>query len=192
MKNFTQLWQGGNVAPLLAAIEEHPDLWKEDTYLRDYPQGPFGDTETIMIRFPEKAVFDLEHSVDLYKAGKLEGFDQHECIWYPASKLLPMAVEMACSLMYAVKGERLGRVMINKLKPGGRIFPHPDTPEHCAYYNRFHFVVQSNEDVYFRCGNEVMNWQQGDVFGFNNALEHEVINNGTTDRIHMVVDLHFT
>jgi hypothetical protein len=43
MRNFQCLEKGVDVLPLLLAIKRRPDLWKEDTYLRDYPQGPFAD-----------------------------------------------------------------------------------------------------------------------------------------------------
>ena len=48
MKNFLQIASNAAVLPLMLAIhrmEKSNKIWKEDTYLRDYPQGPFGDTE---------------------------------------------------------------------------------------------------------------------------------------------------
>ena len=54
MKNFQQITAGIDIMPLLLAIKRRPDLWKADTYLRDYPQGPFAQIESIMLRFPER------------------------------------------------------------------------------------------------------------------------------------------
>lgn len=187
MRNFYRLATGANVAPLMLAIARRPDLWKADTYLRDYPQGPFGQVESIMLRFPEKRVFEQEAEVEAYKRGE-HFFDQHESIDYPAYAVLPEARPLVMNVFAAVAGERLGRVMINKIAPGGVIFPHADTPEHVAYYSRFHVVLQSAEGVKFRCGDEWAYWETGAVFWFNNALEHEVINESRQDRIHMIVD----
>jgi aspartyl/asparaginyl beta-hydroxylase (cupin superfamily) len=78
--------------------------------------------------------------------------------------------------------------MINRIAPGGLIYPHPDTPEHCRYYSRFHLVLQSAEGVKFRAGDEWTYWETGSFFWFNNALEHEVINESPIDRIHLVMD----
>ncbi len=58
------------------------------------------------------------------------------------------------SLFNYVAGERLGRVMINKISPGGVVFPHIDTPSHTEYYSRFHIVLQSQPGVVFRAGDE--------------------------------------
>ena len=173
---------------LLLAIKRRPELWKEDTFLRDYPQGPFGEIESIMLRFPEKRVFDQEEEVSAYKRGE-HFFDQHESIDYPAYSVLTEARPLVMGLMSYVGGERLGRVMINKIAPGGRIFPHADTPEHTNYYTRFHVVLQSGAGCFIRADDEQLEMRTGEVFWFNNKLEHEVINNSNTDRISMVIDI---
>lgn len=187
MMNF-QLLPSIDPIRLLVAIKSNPELWKEDTYLRDYPQGPFGEIESIMLRFPEKRVFEQQEEVEAYKRGE-HFFDQHECIDYPAYSILSEARTLVMALMAYVQGERLGRVMINKIAPGGRIYPHADTPEHTAYYTRFHIVLQSGAGCFIRAGDEQLEMRGGDVFWFNNKLEHEVVNNSNTDRISMVVDI---
>jgi len=93
------------------------------------------------------------------------------------------------NLMARVGGERLGRVMINKISPGGRIFPHCDTPAHVEYYRRFHIVLQSYVGNVFRAGKESVYMRAGEAWWFDNGQEHEVINNSTDDRINMVVDI---
>ncbi|MEJ0004376.1 MAG: aspartyl/asparaginyl beta-hydroxylase domain-containing protein [Pararobbsia sp.] len=192
MKNFLKIAEGVDQTPLLLAIHRRPDLWKEDTFLRHYPQGPFGETESIMLRFPRIADFSRDKTgkkVEKYRANLLPGYDQHESIDQPAYKVLTEARPIVMQLMARVGGERLGRVMINKIVPGGRIFPHPDTPVHADYYSRFHVVLMSAPGVNFRCGDETVYMGVGEVWWFNNKLEHEVVNNSGVDRIHMVVDV---
>lgn len=185
MRNFMQIAGGVDVLPLNLAIKRQPELWLEDTYLRDYPQGPFGDCESIMLRFPVKSVVDTEKELQ----DVLSKYDQHENVDYPSYKLLHEARPLIMNLMARVGGERLGRCIVNKIKPGGRIFPHADTPSHAEYYSRFHIVLQSSQGVVFRSGDEQVYMAQGDVWWFNNKLEHEVINNSAIDRIHLVVDI---
>ena len=93
------------------------------------------------------------------------------------------------SLMSYVGGERLGRVMINKIAPGGRVFPHADTPVHANYWDRFHVVLESQPGVDFRCGDEHVYMEPGSVWWFQNAIEHEVVNKSPGDRIHLIVDI---
>ncbi|HEX7644860.1 MAG TPA: aspartyl/asparaginyl beta-hydroxylase domain-containing protein [Burkholderiaceae bacterium] len=185
MHNFMMVAHSVDVMPLNLAIKRRPELWKEDTYLRDYPQGPFGEIESIMLRFPVKGVFETEEEVKNH----LSKYDQHESIDYPPYKVLTEARPIVMALMARVQGERLGRVMINKIKPGGRIYPHADTKEHAEYYSRFHVVLQSQPGVFFRSGDESVYMDVGTVWWFDNKLEHEVINNSADDRIHMIVDI---
>lgn len=178
MKNF-QLLATAEIDPLLNQILRQPQLWQADTYLRDYPQGPFGEVETIFLRFPPASVSELERSQK----------DQHECVWMDGYLHLPEARELIFGLMTKVRGERLGRVMINKINPGGRIYPHADTPVHAEYWDRYHIVLQSTPDCKFRCSDEVVNMQTGQVWWFQNALEHEVINNSAEARLHLIIDI---
>jgi hypothetical protein len=179
MKHLHRLATGINMTGLRMQIARQNDLWKADTYLRDYPQGPFEDVETIFLRFPPASVTELERGTR----------DQHECVWMDGALHLPAARTLIFSLMGTVEGERLGRVMLNKISPGGRIFPHADTPVHAEYWDRFHYVVQSAPGVMFRVGQEQTHMQTGDVWWFQNLIEHEVLNNSAEDRIHLVIDI---
>lgn len=179
MRNFQLMGRGVNVIPLAVEILRQGHLWREDTYLRDYPQGPFRDVETIFLRFPPASVTELERSQK----------DQHECVWMDGALHLPAARPLIFALMSQVQGERLGRVMLNKIRPGGRIFPHADTPVHAEYWDRFHYVVASAPGVLFRCADEQVQMQAGDLWWFQNALEHEVVNNSAADRIHLIIDI---
>lgn len=185
MNNFLQIAQGVDTTPLMLAIARRPELWKEDTYLRDYPQGPFKHLESIMLRFPVKGVYETEEEIKNHQST----YDQHESIDYPPYKILTEARPLVTGLMARVEGERLGRVMINKISPGGMIYPHADTPVHAEYYSRFHIVIKSSPGVTFRCGDEQVYMPIGTVWWFNNKKEHEVINNSADDRIHMIVDI---
>jgi hypothetical protein len=185
VKNFQRITAGIDIMPLLLAIKRRPDLWKEDTYLRDYPQGPFKQIESIMLRFPVKSVHETEEELQKH----LSTYDQHESVDYPAYKLLSEARPLVMNLMGYVGGERLGRVMINKIAPGGVIYPHADTPAHAEYYSRFHIVLQSQPGVIFRAGDEQTYMGTGEIWWFDNSQEHEVINNSADDRIHMIVDI---
>lgn len=184
MKNFLKI-ADLDTLPLLLAIRRNPQLWKDDTYLRDYPQGPFGEVETIMLRFPEKRVFDLEADLARYTSS----VEQHFCVDQPAYKVLTDARPLIMWLASRVGAEMIGRCMINRVKPGGRIFPHVDTPAHTAFYSRHHICLEGNAQSILRAGDESVNMQPGEAWWFDNSAEHEVINAGDTDRTHLIVDL---
>lgn len=197
MSNFLKITDGIDVLPLMLAIQRQPELWQEDTFLRHYPQGPFASMETIFLRFPER--LDLsrikdeakrEKKLELYKQNMLPGWDQHESIDYPNYAKLPQARPLIMALMQRVNGVRLGRCMINKLAPGGKIHRHADSPEHCRYWNnRMHIVLKSAPGNDFECDGEHVWMKPGDIYWFDHSKEHEVHNNSAEDRIHLICDV---
>lgn len=190
MRNFHRLATGINVGPLVAALYRNPDWWHEDTYLRTFPQGPFGECDSIILRFPPRPVPKTEEEKEEY----LRTTDQHECVDQPIYGRLPEARQLVMNLFAYVGGTRLGRVMINRVQPGGRIFKHADTPAHADYWFRHHLCLQSAPGVVFTAGDEQVWMAPGEAWYFNNGKspdrpEHEVINNSPVERIHMVIDI---
>ncbi|WP_232256151.1 aspartyl/asparaginyl beta-hydroxylase domain-containing protein [Caballeronia glathei] len=186
-----------DVGALGLAISMNPDLWTADTFLRNYPQGPFGDTDTIMLRFPEIQTGMSEDEIELYKQNQLAGYDQHESIAYPAWSKLTQAHAFVFDLARFVEATRIGRVMVNRIRPGGRIFRHADTAEHVRYWRRFHLVIQGQPGAVIYCGeekdgskDETIQMLTGRLFWFRNELDHEVRNESSVDRISMVMDFH--
>lgn len=192
MRNFLRIAEGMNVKPLLNALYRKSDLWKADDFLRKFPQGPFGETDTIYLRFQEHVPVETEEELELYQQNRLAGHDLHECPWRPEVNELPEARAHIMGLVTALGATRLGRCMINRIVPGGRIFPHADSKWHAEYWDRYHLVLQSHPGNTFRCGDETIWMREGEIWWFQNALEHEVINNSDADRIHLVMDLRFS
>lgn len=188
MKNFMRLITGVNTTLLLLAIhrlEKSKGIWRDDTHIRKYPQGPKGDVESIILRFPTSSNSETEKAINV----GIENFDQHENNDLPAFKDLPEARKYIFDLMAFVSGERLGRCVINKIRPGGVISSHADEKIHAEYWDRFHIVLKSGSGCNFRCGDEQVTMSEGEVWWFNNLIEHEVINNSAEERIHLIVDI---
>lgn len=188
MKYLQKIGSGVDVLPLLMAItraNKAGGIWREDTYLRDYAQGPFRDTESIILRFPPRSVHETEEAL----AAHMANFDQHENVDQPVFAGLPEARPLIFGLMAGVQGERLGRCMINKLNPGGVIYPHADTPVHAQYWDRYHIVLKSSPGSIFTVGTEQVFMNTGEVWWFNNEIEHNVANNSAEERIHLIVDI---
>jgi hypothetical protein len=143
---------------------------------------PHKEVSDIWIRFN-----DLKSYEESKDAAKI--LDEHESIWYSAVNDLPSVRTVVFQIMGRVQGIRLGRVLITRLAPGKKIEPHADGGTHAAYYERYHAVLQGLPGSLFRCGDETVNMQTGSVWWFQNAIEHEVINNSCDDRIHLIVDI---
>jgi len=193
MKHFHRIATGVNTGPLVASLYRNPGWWTEDTYLRTFPQGPFGEVDSLILRFPPRPVPKTEEE----KAEYLRTIDQHECVDQPIYGRLPEARQLVMNLFAYVGGTRLGRVIINRVQPGGRVFRHADTLDHANYWHRHHICLQSAPGVVFHAGDESVYMAPGEAWWFDNGKgpeqegrpEHEVINNSPVERIHMVIDI---
>jgi hypothetical protein len=180
VRNFLQIGINLDVVPLLHAIYSQPDLWDQNKLRTTHEMTPHKQVSDIWIRFNEVPSEPSQISSII---------DEHESVWYPAVHTLPQVRPLISWIMSRVEGERLGRVLITRLAPGKVIEPHVDGGSHAAYYERYHIPLQSSPGCVFRCGDEEVFMRAGDCWWFNNALEHSVINNGTVDRLHLIVDI---
>ena len=182
MRNFLGLATNVDVMPLLLAVQRQPDLWNAEKLRTTHPGTPHADVEDILLRFN-----DLEKFRATKDAASV--MDEHESVFWPAWYRLPEAHPIIFDLMRRVSGIRLGRVMITRLAPGKRILPHVDGGEHARYYDRHHVVLQCAPGAVFVAGNETVQMRVGEVWWFDNASTHEVVNNSADDRITMIVDI---
>ncbi len=162
---------------IVAEIERQPELWGAYPVRTSIVGGPFKDQKDIVLMFQD---------LTLAKKGV---FDHYETISYPAMEVLPSLRTFIFGLMSVVRGERLGRVLVSTLPPGGYIDAHKDSKLFSDYYNRFHLCLKDNSQTLFRSGEEYFAPKVGDVFWFDNSLEHEIWNDGQTDRWTVVIDI---
>lgn len=70
------------------------------------------------------------------------------------------------------------------------MLPHTDKGWHPEYYNtKIYIPILTNEFVINRCVDETVVMEQGSAWYFNNTVEHEVVNNGDSERITLIICL---
>ena len=80
-------------------------------------------------------------------------------------------------------------VRLMKLNAGAVILPHQDTDMNFeAGEVRFHIPIQTNEQVAFYIEEERIPMKAGECWYLNLSQTHRVSNNGTIDRVHLVLD----
>lgn len=177
--NFCRIATELDVAPLLQQLQAQPALWTEITGRQDYPGSPHHDTQAIFLRG------SLEQT--------LEGMQQSlSAVDYPARAKLPEADFLIVEMWrrWPVPDvETLGRVMLAKLPPGGRIDRHADEGAYAEHYDRFHFVLTSEAGNVFECDGQEVSMQPGEVWWFDHRKPHQVYNGSQADRIHLIVDV---
>ena len=88
---------------------------------------------------------------------------------------------------------RQGRVRILKLAPGAGIDLHRDIRHEAANFAigkvRLHVPIYTNDKVKFHVAGEEIKMGPGRLYYVNFSKPHFVRNNGTEDRVHLVLDL---
>lgn len=171
-----------NVAALNHSLFRYPDLWNEHRFRTTFPNTPHLEVDDIWIRFSS-----LENCVHTSRV-----IGDGEPVWYPPVIKLPELKPMVLSLMNMVGATHLDRLLITRLKPGGHIKSHADNDGsyvHDPNRMRYHIVLQGFPGSLYRTGDETVNMLTGEIWAFNALIEHEVMNNSSEDRIHLLVDL---
>ncbi len=176
MINFRSIGQC-NIQPLVAALARQPELWNQERIRTSHEGTVHADADDILLRYN-----DTQEDVSVI-LDDLHNDDR------PAFTLLPQARPLVFDLMRLVEGNQLGRVFITKLPKGGKILPHKDEGESAEFYDRYHIILQNYEGSIFKCGDEVICPNAGEVIWFNNNVEHEVINDSIDDRLSLIIDI---
>lgn len=180
MKHFLLISVGLDILPLLYAVSRQPQLWDQHPLRTSFPGSPHAEVSDILLRFQ---VPEVGASVQTINAN-------HESVPYPAWWVLPEARPLVFGLMGRVSATRLGRVLLTRLRPGCRIPPHVDSAPHSVYYARHHITLCTPPECYFRVEDEVITMRPGECWLVANSKEHTVWNDGTTERIVLIVDTH--
>lgn len=80
------------------------------------------------------------------------------------------------------------RLLLAKLRSGGRIDEHVDTGFSLLNSHRIHIPIISNTSTAFHVGDTTKNMQAGEFWEIDNGRTHAVRNDGDKDRIHLIVD----
>jgi hypothetical protein len=81
-----------------------------------------------------------------------------------------------------------GRSRLMRIAGNGRVPEHSDTNYHWFSRVRIHIPVVTHPEVSFHCDREQVNMAAGEVWIFDNWLQHHVKNPVDSDRIHLVID----
>ena len=165
------------MVPVLHALATKPHLWNENTLRTRFLESPHAACDDIWLWFN-----DVSDDVALVA-------DDISVRPYGAWHELPQVHSLIFDLMRRVGGVQLGRVLITRLAPGKSIPAHEDMGAPAEYYDRYQVALQSGPGCLFYAGDEVVNFQMGECWWFDNQQTHSVVNNSADDRLALIVDI---
>lgn len=173
MRNFLKVAEGIDVLPLLLELQRQPELWDMHRERKDTAGTPHSEMSDIWIRHAEsRSEFERPHFAR----------------WYPAYQRLPSARKIIFDAMARVQATHLGGVLITRIPPHGKIDAHTDVGWHPSFYNcKLYVVLESNPSCIFRVEDERVAMQQGEAWRIDNTKEHDVVNDGETERMTLII-----
>jgi len=73
------------------------------------------------------------------------------------------------------------------IPPGGMVHKHIDKDH---VWNTYHVVVQTNDHCFSYVGDKPFHLEVGGIYSINRLVEHHSVNNGETDRIHLLAEVY--
>lgn len=156
-------------------VEDNYHKFGEDQ-VRQYPGSAHIEITDILLRGPDVADLITMHQ-DI------------ECGDYPNMKLFPEISQYVDKVREKVDAVKVGRVIITRLKSGGRIKEHTDEGPVPEFYQRYHYVIQGGEANLFYIDGDRQVMQTGELWHVNVRKPHHVVNAGGKDRIHLIMDM---
>lgn len=178
-EHFEKLAEKLSVEKVMKKLDEHPEMWDEIQIRQLFPGSAHKDTKTIYLRWNQTATLE-----DAFHSIPTEDYSEN------INRFMPEIEQLFKEFLPSI-GEAgvLGRVMIVKLPPGGKIAPHTDEGAYAEYYDRFHVCLKADEGNVFHVGDYSFSPKTGDCWWFNHKKLHWVENNSKSDRIHLIVDI---
>lgn len=156
-----------DIEPLREALRKYPELWDQHTSRTAPEDSPHHGLSDIWARYAPLGV---------------DGSQPHKSIWYGSPVTAPL-VTLASKLMHEVNGTELGGVLITKIPAGKECKPHKDPGWHARYYEKVAMQVEAAPGQAFMFHGEQLATEPGDIFWFDNAHEHWVLNPTEHDRV---------
>jgi hypothetical protein len=160
-----------DIAPLVNILKLQPELWLLDT-TRQEKFKVHQQTQSIVLIWsntPHDRVVNKE-LMALFRP------------W-----VLPFLQQLSSSL--GLTDARVYKLMFAKLPGGGKVQPHVDTGLVLRIVHRIHVPVITNHQVVTSIDGHCFSLQAGHIYNFNNTLRHEVHNQSSEDRIHLIIDI---
>ncbi len=176
LRHFELVERDIDIAPMLAELGSDASLWLRDTSRQD----------KVRVQRETNAIF-LRSAAKPYPQG-MSGEDVHESRPTSTSRQFPRTMRWLADFAERSDAE-LGRALVVRLAPGGRVHRHVDRGEYYRLRDRYHLVLNSSAGSPLTCGDETVRMRERELWRFDNKTAHEARNDSAEWRVHLIFDL---
>jgi hypothetical protein len=180
MQYFKLVEKGIPVENLLDEVEAHSQMWYVDTSRQEVITKQ-RETHAITLRSHAPQA-NIDSRIRRAKPFGYKGQLSEMAADFP------LVCRYVDDLVQELQGTP-GRVVMTKLRPHGKIYPHTDDGLYWLLRDRYHLVLKSPGGSHFKAGGEEVYMREGELWWFDPTVEHEAFNESDDDRIHVIVDV---
>jgi hypothetical protein len=81
------------------------------------------------------------------------------------------------------------RAVLARLEQNDQVYAHFDIGFYYLVRDRYHLVIKSPKGSRMRCMDQTSVWKPGELWWFNNKVQHEAFNQDNSWRVHLIFDL---
>jgi len=135
-----------------------------------------------------KALHDTKHIIFRFVNKQQSTFEYIQCSrWEKWSSILLPIMDQATEYL-AYENRFYPKVMLANLPAKKFIKPHKDGDKAGYIPHKIHVPLKTNADAFFFLENERHHFEEGVAYEVNNGKRHSVVNNGDSDRIHLIFE----
>jgi len=136
----------------------------------------------------KKALHDTKHIIFQFVNKQQSTFQYIECSrWKEWSHILLPIMDKATEYL-GYTNRYYPKVMLANLPSKKFIKPHTDGNTAGYIPHKIHIPIITNADAFFFLENERYHFQEGIAYEVNNGKKHSVVNNGDSERIHLIFE----
>lgn len=167
---------GVDISLMLREIAENQLLWTLKTGRQQRIQCQ-RETQTIFLRSPRKPI-----------PNGLTSNDVHSSRATPIADEFPQVMAWVTAFVERTGGE-IGRVMLVRIQPQGRVYEHRDRGDYYAVRQRFHLILKAEAGCILWCHGESIHLSPGQLLWFDNKEPYSETNSCDEWSVRLIIDV---
>jgi hypothetical protein len=161
--NLQLIQSGIPVAGIYWALQQHPELWNQNTARTQDPTSPHHELDDIWVRYGD---------------ADQDPRQPHDAHWHEPADILSLK-PICLDIMRGVLNPRTPR--------GARGPPHHDRGWHADAHDKYALQITSAPGQFFCFEGEQLESKPGDLYSFKNENTHWVTNDTPYERVTLIV-----
>lgn len=173
-----------DVVKINSFIDANPQLWNKYKQRTESSMSPHREVDDIWVRYNDIKNYDPQSPLAFH--------DKHESTWYIEDELFKSQISKICRAIcdkYESSHTEFGGILITRIPASKQVYRHCDKGSwHAEYYRDKYLVpLKANENQSFNFDGQSVITPVGDIFSFNNLVDHWVLNDSDEPRVSLII-----